>query len=68
MGKTIDFARKTTILICALIVLPVIFVSKVADIWVAVALISLAAAGHQGWASNIFTIVSDIYPKKLLLR
>jgi MFS transporter, ACS family, hexuronate transporter len=66
MGKTIDFARKTTILMCALIILPVMFVSKVADIWVAVALISLAAAGHQGWASNIFTMVSDIYPKKIV--
>jgi ACS family hexuronate transporter-like MFS transporter len=38
-------------------------VSQVQSLWIAVALISLAAAGHQGWASNIFTIVSDIYPK-----
>jgi ACS family hexuronate transporter-like MFS transporter len=66
MGKTIDFARKTTILMCALIILPVMFVSQVAGIWIAVALISLAAAGHQGWASNIFTIVSDIYPKNIV--
>ena len=62
-GKSIDFARKTTILICAIIVLPVMLVSKVTNIWISVILISLAAAGHQGWASNIFTIVSDIYPK-----
>jgi ACS family hexuronate transporter-like MFS transporter len=66
MGKTIDFARKTTILMCAIIILPVMFVSQVADIWIAVALISMAAAGHQGWASNIFTIVSDIYPKNIV--
>lgn len=64
MGKNIDFARKTTILMCALIILPVMFVSKTQNLWVAVVLIALAAAGHQGWASNIFTIVSDIYPKK----
>lgn len=63
-GKSIDYARKVTILMCALIVLPVMFVSQVSDLWVAVGLISLAAAGHQGWAANIFTIVSDIYPKK----
>ena len=63
-GKSVDYARKTTILMCALIVLPVMFVSQVSNLWVAVGLISLAAAGHQGWASNIFTIVSDIYPKK----
>jgi ACS family hexuronate transporter-like MFS transporter len=63
MGKSVDFARKTTILICALIILPVMFVSQVHNLWTAVILIAFAAAGHQGWASNIFTIVSDIYPK-----
>jgi ACS family hexuronate transporter-like MFS transporter len=63
MGRSIDFSRKTVILICALIVLPVMLVSSVTNLWVAVGLITLAAAGHQGWAANIFTIVSDIYPK-----
>lgn len=63
LGKSIDFARKTTILICACCVLPVIAVLQVQSLWPAVMLIALAAAGHQGWASNIFTIVSDIYPK-----
>ncbi len=62
-GKSIDYARKVTILMSALIILPVMLVSQVASLWVAVALIALAAAGHQSWASNIFTIVSDIYPK-----
>ena len=64
MGRSIDFARKTTILICAMIVLPVLLVSQIQSLWVAVVLISFAAAGHQGWSANIFTIVSDIYPKK----
>jgi ACS family hexuronate transporter-like MFS transporter len=63
MGRSIDFSRKTVILICAVIVLPVMLVSSVTNLWVAVGLITLAAAGHQGWAANIFTIVSDIYPK-----
>jgi len=63
-GKSIDFARKTTILVCALFVLPVMLVSQIANLWVAVGFIALAAAGHQGWASNIFTLVSDIYPKR----
>ncbi len=62
-GKSIDYARKTTIIICALIILPVTLVSQVQDLWTAVTLIAFAAAGHQGWASNIFTLVSDIYPK-----
>jgi ACS family hexuronate transporter-like MFS transporter len=64
MGKSVDFARKTTVLVCALLVLPVMMVSQVSNIWVAVVLIGVAAAGHSGWAANIFTIVSDIYPKK----
>ncbi|WP_185154500.1 MFS transporter [Fulvivirga sp. M361] len=63
-GKSIDYARKTTILLCALMILPVMLVSQMTNLWAAVGLISLAAAGHQGWASNIFTVVSDIYPKK----
>lgn len=47
----------------ALIVLPVILVSHIDNLWCAVFLIAIAASGHQSWASNIFTIVSDIYPK-----
>jgi ACS family hexuronate transporter-like MFS transporter len=39
-------------------------VSQTHNLWAAVMLIALAAAGHQGWASNIFTIISDMYPKK----
>ena len=62
-GKSVDYARKVTIFMCALIILPVMLVSQVSNLWMAVGLIALAAAGHQGWASNIFTIVSDIYPK-----
>jgi ACS family hexuronate transporter-like MFS transporter len=63
-GKSVDFARKNAILICAVLVLPMMLVSQTHNLWVAVFLISLAAAGHQGWASNIFALVSDIYPKK----
>ena len=62
-GKSIDFARKTTIIICALCVVPIIFLSFVNSLWLSIGIISLAAAAHQGWASNIFTVVSDIYPK-----
>ena len=63
-GRSVNFARKTTILMCALIVLPVMLVSQISNLWIAVILIAIAAGGHQGWASNIFTIVSDVYPKK----
>jgi MFS transporter, ACS family, hexuronate transporter len=63
-GKSINYSRKTSILICALIVLPVIAAPRINNLWVVTGLISLAAAAHQGWASNIFTVVSDIFPKK----
>jgi len=63
-GKGIDFARKMAVLICAFCVLPVMMVSQVHHLWTVVLLIAFAAAGHQGWASNIFSIVSDVYPKK----
>lgn len=62
-GRTVDFARKTTILICALMVLPLVFLSQLHSLWPVVLLIGTAAAAHQGWASNIYTVVSDIYPK-----
>ena len=63
-GKSIDYSRKTSILLCAIIVLPIIAVPKINNLWIVTGLISLATAAHQGWASNIFTVVSDIFPKK----
>ncbi|MBN1406400.1 MAG: MFS transporter [Calditrichaceae bacterium] len=63
-GWTINKSRKITMLICALSVVPIIFASQVSNLWVAVALISLAAAAHQGWSANLFTTVSDIFPRK----
>jgi len=63
-GKGIDLSRKMAILICALWVLPVMLVSQIQNLWIVVFLIAFAAAGHQGWAANLFSIISDIYPKK----
>lgn len=57
-------ARKTTLLIVAFVVLPIMVARYATDIWVAVGIISLAAAAHQAWSTNIFTIVSDIVPKR----
>ena len=61
---SVDVARKRAILICALVVLPVMTVPLLTSKWIAVILISLACAGHMGWASNMFSIISDIFPKK----
>ena len=65
-GRSIDFARKTTILLFALLVLPLNAVPYIHNIWVVVLLIGLATSTHQAWASNIFTIVSDVYPKQVV--
>src|SRR5690606_8437986 len=63
-GWSINKARKTTLLICALIILPVAFVAITDNKWLAIFLIGLGAAGHQAWSANIFTLVSDVFPKK----
>ncbi len=62
-GWTVNRARKTTMLACALCVLPIVFVSQTSDVWLAVALLSLATAAHQGWSANLFTTVSDMFPR-----
>ena len=49
---------------CALAVVPIIFAAKARNVWVAVALIGLAAASHQGWSANAFTLVSDMFPRR----
>jgi len=56
-------ARKNTIFFMALLVVPIFFASFTANVWLAVLLISMATFAHQGYAANIFTIVSDIFPK-----
>ena len=62
-GWTVNAARKTAMLICALAVTPIFFAARTTDLWTAVALISLAAAAHQGWSSNLFTLTSDMFPR-----
>lgn len=51
-------------LICALSAVTVVFAVNVANLWVAVGLVSLAAAAHQGWSANLFTLTSDMFSRK----
>jgi ACS family hexuronate transporter-like MFS transporter len=62
-GWSPNAARKTAMLLCALCALPVFFASMTESLPVAVALIALAAAGHQGWSTNLFSTVIDMFPK-----
>jgi ACS family hexuronate transporter-like MFS transporter len=64
MGWTHNRARKMAMLICALAVVPVMFAGNVSNLWAAVGLVSLAAAAHQGWSANLFTLTSDMFPRK----
>ncbi|MEH0153190.1 MFS transporter [Limibacter armeniacum] len=63
-GYSVNAGRKITMLICGLCVLPVAMAPHVESQWTAVALIALAAAAHQAWSANIFTVASDVFPKK----
>ena len=63
-GWSPNRARKTAMLICALSVTPIVFAAIVPNLWVAVGLISLAAAAHQGWSANLFTLTSDMFPRQ----
>jgi ACS family hexuronate transporter-like MFS transporter len=51
-------------LICAVAVTPIVFASQVTGLWSAVLLVSLAASAHQGWSANLFTLVSDMFPRR----
>ncbi|MEQ1861368.1 MAG: MFS transporter [Chthoniobacteraceae bacterium] len=63
-GWTPNAARKTAMLVCALAVVPIVFAAKASNLWLAVGLVSLAAAAHQGWSANLFTLTSDMFPKR----
>lgn len=65
-GNSVNFSRKITMLGSALIVLPVMTVPHFSGIVPAVALIAIAAAGHTSWSANIFTVISDLFPKEVV--
>jgi MFS transporter, ACS family, hexuronate transporter len=62
-GWSVNAARKTAMLTCALAVLPVIYAPYCKSMWVVVGLVSVATAAHQGWSANLFTTVSDMFPR-----
>jgi ACS family hexuronate transporter-like MFS transporter len=63
MGWSLNRARKTTLFICALCVVPISLASTTHSIYVAVALISLATAAHTGWAATMYTFAADLFPR-----
>jgi ACS family hexuronate transporter-like MFS transporter len=63
-GATVNVARKTAMLLCALGVLPIMFTQQVSGLWPAVLILGLATAAHQGFSSNLYTLVSDMFPRR----
>jgi MFS transporter, ACS family, aldohexuronate transporter len=61
-GKSVNLARKTTMLMCAICVVPIVFAYNMESLWGVVLLIGLAAAAHQGFSANLFTLTSDMFP------
>jgi ACS family hexuronate transporter-like MFS transporter len=65
-GAAILKSRELVMLICGICVLPIITASGISHVWIAVGLIGLAAAAHQGFSANLYTMVSDMFPKKAI--
>ncbi len=61
-GRSVNVARKSALLICAVCVVPIVFAYNMESLWGAVLLIGLAAAAHQGFSANLFTLTSDTFP------
>ena len=64
LGWSVNRARKSAMLVCGLCVVPIVFAAQAENLWVAVLLIGLATAGHQGWSANLLTLPSDLFPRQ----
>ncbi len=63
-GVSVNAGRKIAMLVCAIGIIPIVFAYRVSGLWPAVLLIGLAAAGHQGFSANLYTLTSDLFPKR----
>ena len=63
-GWSLNRARKTALLIPALLIVPTMLAPRVDGLWVAVLIVSVAAAAHQWWSANIYTLSSDMFPRR----
>jgi MFS transporter, ACS family, aldohexuronate transporter len=65
-GWTVNRARKTTLLVAAVSIVPTAFAPMAGSLWLAVAMVSVAASAHQWWSANLFTSVSDMFPRGMM--
>ena len=62
-GWTVNRARKTAMLLMALVIVPTALAPRAGTLWTAVLIVSVAAAAHQGWSANVYTLASDMFPR-----
>ena len=61
-GWSVNRARKATMLVMALLIVPTTLVSRAPSMWAAVLIVGVAAAAHQAWSANVYTLASDMFP------
>ena len=62
-GWTVNRARKTVLLAMALLIVPTAFAPRAGGMWTAVLIVAVAAAAHQAWSANVYTLASDMFPR-----
>lgn len=62
-GFSVNWGRKIAMLAAALLIVPTMMAPRAGSLWVAVGIVSLAAAAHQWWSANLFTTASDMFPR-----
>ena len=62
-GWTVNRARKTAMLLMAVVIVPTALAPRAGSLWTAVLIVSVAAAAHQGWSANVYTLASDMFPR-----
>jgi len=65
-GWSLNAARKISLLICAVAVVPVFLAPYASHVWLAVLIVGIAGSAHQGWSANLFSVVSDTMPKEAI--
>ncbi len=63
-GWSVNLGRKTALLAAALAIVPTMFAPAAGTMWAAVSIVAVAAAAHQWWSANLFTTVSDMFPRR----
>jgi ACS family hexuronate transporter-like MFS transporter len=63
-GLTVNRARKLTMLLASVLVMPVMFAMYASSLWLAVAIVGMATAGHQAFSATLYTFPADVFPKQ----